>query len=387
MGGPYWLHKIVYFILLPFVWVFCKLRFNLKMALPPRAKGPCLIVANHNTDYDMLFVGCSFWRHMYFVGSEHIYRWGFLSKIIWLFFAPIARFKGSTDGASAMGILKALRKGRNVCIFAEGNRSFNGLTTPIHPTIGKLAKMGKANLVIYRLEGGYFTSPRWSTTLRRGQVKSVLTRMYTAEELRSMTPDEINAVVSEHIHEDAYALQDKRHVCYWGKKLAEGLETALYICPRCGGIQSLKGKEDDFICEKCGLKVHYTEYGYLQGENAPFRTVTEWDAWQSEEVARLVENAGDGILFSDEDQELKRIDADHNAEELCEGTLSMTRTALTIGSYTFPLEEISTLTMYGRQNLIFTVGSENYEIKSDHFRSARKYLRAYELLTGKPVTL
>ncbi len=387
MGGAYWFHRIIYRILIPFVWLFCKLRFNVKLAPPPKAKGPCLIVANHNTDYDMLFVGCSFWRHMYFVGSEHIYRWGFLSKLIWLFFAPIARFKGSTDGASAMAILKALRKGRNVCIFAEGNRSFNGLTTPIHPTIGKLAKMGKANLVIYRLEGGYFTSPRWSTTLRRGEVRSTLTHIYTKDELKNMTPEEINAAVTEHIREDAYAVQDKHHVSYWGKKLAEGLETALYICPTCGGIQTMKGEEDDFVCSRCGLQVRYSEYGYLEGDRVPFRTITEWDAWQSGEMERMIHSAGDEILFSDKGQSLRRIGQEHKAEELCVDELSMSRKELRIGSYVFPLEEITTFTMYGRQNLIFTVGGENYEIKSDHFRSARKYLRAYELLMEKPVTL
>ncbi len=387
MGGPYWFHKIIYAIFIFPVWLFCKLKFNLKTPKRPKVKGPCLVIGNHNTDFDMLFLGASFWKHMYFVGSEHIYRWGFVSKLIGLFFAPIARFKGSTDGASAMMILKNLRKGRNVCIFPEGNRSFNGLTTPVHPTIGKLAKRGKANLVIYRLEGGYFTSPRWATKLRKGEIRSVVAKVYTPEELSTMSADEICKAISDHIHEDAYAMQDARHIRYKGKNQAGGLETALYICPKCGGIQTMTGTGDTFTCAKCGLSARYTEYGYLEGENLPFTTVTQWDAWQSEKMETLVAAAGEAPLFSDDGVTLKRIDQDHNVEVAAEGAMSLSKTEFVVGEKRFPLEDIPVFTMFGRQNLIFTASGENYELRGSHLFSGRKYLRAFELLTGRPVTL
>ena len=37
------------------------------------------------------------------------------------------------DAQSAMQILRALRKGHNVCLFAEGNRSFSGRDRPRVP--------------------------------------------------------------------------------------------------------------------------------------------------------------------------------------------------------------------------------------------------------------
>lgn len=42
-----------------------------------------------------------------------------------------------------------------VCIFPEGNRSFNGLTGDILPTIGRVAGRCGMKLVTYRIEGGY----------------------------------------------------------------------------------------------------------------------------------------------------------------------------------------------------------------------------------------
>ena len=90
-----------------------------------------LVVANHNMDYDPILVSMAFDDHLYFVASEHVFRWGLLSRLLVWAFAPIARMKGTADAQSAMQILRTLRKGRNVCLFAEGNRSFNGVTGPI----------------------------------------------------------------------------------------------------------------------------------------------------------------------------------------------------------------------------------------------------------------
>ena len=385
MRALYLFHRIIYRILWYPVRLFTILFLHHKPAKLPHIKGPCLILANHNTDYDLLLVAAAFHRHMYFVGSEHIWRWGFASKLLQFFFAPIARVKGSTDGAAAMAILKHLRAGHNVCLFAEGNRSFAGVTTPIHPTVGRLAKMAKANLVIYRIEGGYFTQPRWGTSVRRGRLCTFLSRVYTPEELKTMSAGEVSEAITSHIHEDAYALQDKYHAVYRGKRLSEGLETALFLCPGCRGIQTLRTRDDAFQCERCGLSGHYTRYGYLEGNGVPFRTITQWDAWQDEELRHIVETPAAGDLFTDGGETLREVLPDHSTRIVDQGVISMSRTELRIGNTSFPLEEITDMAMFGRQNLAFTAGDRNYECRSDHFRSARKYLHAYGILRGKPL--
>ena len=85
--------------------------------------GPMLIVANHNADLDPVFLSMAFREHMYFVASEHIFRWGLWSKLIVALFDPISRSKGMTDARAALQILRRLKSGYNVCLFAEGNRS------------------------------------------------------------------------------------------------------------------------------------------------------------------------------------------------------------------------------------------------------------------------
>lgn len=142
------------FALLPYI----KRKFNLSAQVCD-IPGPCLILSNHNTNWDPFLLAAGFPRQMYFVASEHIFRWGFLAAVIHFLVNPIARMKGTTAGDTALTVLRRLKKGANVAIFAEGNRSFAGRTEDILPSTGKLARASGATLVTYRLDGGYFTSP------------------------------------------------------------------------------------------------------------------------------------------------------------------------------------------------------------------------------------
>ncbi|RXM21736.1 hypothetical protein EO238_27485, partial [Citrobacter sp. AAK_AS5] len=63
---------------------------------------------------------------------------------------------------------------------------------------------------------------------------------YSAETLERMTVDEILSLIRRDLHEDAYARQAENQTLYRGKRLAESLETALYVCPQCGRMGTLQ---------------------------------------------------------------------------------------------------------------------------------------------------
>lgn len=351
------------------------------------AVGPMLVVSNHNTDFDPIFVGMSFKEHMYFVASEHIFRWGIVSRLLNGVFAPIARRKGTTDAQAAMQIMRRLRAGQNVCLFAEGNRSFNGVTGPIFPATGKLARSAKAALVTYRMQGGYLLTPRWSTERRKGSVTGELVHVYTNDELRKMTDAEIETAITNDLYENAFERQRSLMLPYRGKRLAEGLENALYICPKCGAIGKLKGKGNSFRCD-CGLAVTYDEYGFFQGEDAPFETVLEWDKWQDEKLRSVVAGAKDSpetVLFFDEDQRLMRLGEDHGMTEVAYGKLTATLDGLAVGDNVIPFDTVSDMALVGRNNIVFSCGNLSYEIRAKkRFRCCgRKYLSLYNILKAQ----
>ena len=380
--------KLIHIIAWGLIWLpatlFVKAKLNFRATPAPDVKGPYIVIANHNSGWDPALVACSFRRQMYYVAGEHVLRWGLLSWIITTLLAPISRIKGTTDSAAAIGILKTLKAGANVCLFAEGNMSFSGRTCQIHPTVGRLVKMSGASLITYRLSGVYLARPRWSKKLRRGRTYGECINVYTPEMLKGMTAEQVYDAIAHDLHEDAFETQREKMSPYRGKGLAESLETALYICPECGGLATLKSEGDRLFCP-CGLDVRYTEYGFFEGGR--FSTVAEWDDWQKPELKRLCAEAGDEPIFSDEKQTLSRIGDDHTTEPVAEGTLAVYRDRLVIGDFSLPLDKITAIDIHGRENVVFSSDSVNYEIGSPFSRSGRKYVDACRVLTGSEVTI
>ena len=166
-------------------------------AEPCRVEGPCLIVANHVTNYDPLLLAMSFAdTPIRFVASEHIFRHGLISRLLEKLVAPIPRRKGAAGADTVRSVLRAIKDGETVCIFAEGDASWDGLTHPVFPATGKLARMAGVPLVTYRLEGGYLSLPRWSKKLRRGKMRGVIVGVYPPETLKAMKGPEITALIA-----------------------------------------------------------------------------------------------------------------------------------------------------------------------------------------------
>ncbi len=353
---------------------------------------PYIVLVNHNTDYDPLMVGVSFPRLLYYVASDHIFRWGFISKLIMFLVDPIPRMKAVTETETVKQILRRMKAGANVCIFAEGNRSFTGETGAIPESTGKLIKRSGVALITYRLDGGYFSSPRWSRTIRRGVMSGRKVREYSPEEIKNMTAAELNEAIKNDLYVNAYEEQRKHPIDYNGLKLAENLETALYLCPCCGNVATLKSQEDRFYCP-CGLDLRYTSKGYfvsLDGNLPPFSTVADWSRWQSTRVTELVTNikasAWDQPILSDKDQSLWLVNKARKSQFVGKGELYLYKDKISLvfedgKEQTFCLDQISDMAIHGQMVLIFSTSDrKSYEIKSNHPRSALKYRDYYEIL-------
>ena len=306
-------------------------------------------------------------------------RMGFLSKLVARYASVIQRVKGTTDAEAALQILRTLRKGRNVCMFAEGNRTFTGETLPIAPATAKLVKMSRSTLVTYRLTGGYLTTPRWSTHRRKGRMSGRPVGVYPPEELKGMSEGEILDLLKRDLYENAYETQAKGPVAFKGKALAETLETALYLCPKCHRIDTLHSEGDRFYCD-CGLSMTIDEYGFFRGEELPFTAPLDWDKWQEAEMEKLAKTLGEEAAFSDEGQTLNRKEDDHSLTPLTTGTMALYRDRLTLGEYTFPLHDLRGIGLIQRQGMVFSTADADYAVTATKLRCVRKYHTLFEYL-------
>ena len=375
-------HQLVYTLACPVIRVFLKWKFNYEYESLEEIEGPYLLLANHNLEMDPLLIGVAVNKQLYFVASEHITRKGIASWLLMRYLKPIIHKKGKQGIYTIKEMLKTLKAGTSVCIYPEGNRSFNGVTGEMMPTIGKVARKSGAKLVTYRIEGGYFTQPRWSKTLRKGKLKGRLMHVYSLEELKAMTDDEVNEAICKDLYEDAYATQKKERIAYKGKDLALGMETTVFSCPDCGRIGTLRSEGNHVFCS-CGFRAEYDVYGDLTDANSKKYTLTELDLLQRKNLESMVEHHQDATPLFTDDVTLYEIDVNHQCSGTTEGTLVAYKDRFECCGKVLSFERMQGVAIYSRNSMVLhQEGMDGHlEVKAgDHF-SALKYLYLYNLMT------
>lgn len=351
------------------------LHFRAKVESPP---GPFLLLSNHLTNQDPILVGSAFRPQMFFVASEHILRKGFISRLLEFIFSPIARQKGGNAASTVKGIIRTLRAGCNVALFPEGNRTWDGITGPIPPATAKLARSSGAYLVTYRMKGGYFTSPRWGgSRIRKGRMTGSIVGVYSPEELKAMSSDEVYQTICRDLYEDAWETQKADPVVYRGKDLAERLETFLFACPECGALHAMKSHGDRICCTKCGASSRYLETGMLEGDFR-FNTLLEWSHWQNGLIDGIIEAKTDGPIFSDDGVELQEIASAKEGKKLGRGKVSLFRDRLELpGGIVIPGIEISGVSIRGANEcFVGTSDGRSFQLNPERNGCMQKYVVA-----------
>jgi len=367
-------HRIYWKLIRPIGILFLKIKFGYRYEVAKDLPDNYIVLSNHTTDFDPIFVAASFPRQMYFIASEHITRWKRFYPILKHLFEPIIRQKGTVAAAAVIQALRKVKEGKSVCIFAEGVRSWDGLTGPILPSTGKVIKKAGCGLVTYKLTGGYFTSPNWSLTgnSRRGPVYGAPVGVYTAEQIAAMTVDEVNEIINRDLYEDAYATQLADPKPYRGKNLAQGLENLLYLCPQCGKMDTFHSQGDSVTCQDCGYELHYDQYGMLTG--GQYDTVRDLAAWLRQQTEQDVAvgkpyTAGEGTLSSIKKQQ---------ETLLARGPIEMTPDTLRCGDVEVAVNDMVDMAITGRHAIVFMARKVYYEMIPGSGFNAIKFLYYYQ---------
>jgi len=366
-------HKVLWAVVRPLAAAFVFLKFGYRYKVAKNLPDHYIVLSNHTTDFDPIFVATSFPKQMYFVGSEHISRWKLAYPLLKWGFQPILRYKGTSAASTVMEMLRALRKGANVCMFPEGARSWNGVTAPILPSTGKVVKSAKCGLVTYKIEGGYFASPNWSEKgTRRGRVRGSVVNIYSSEQLAGMSVNEINTIINRDLYEDAYKRQLESPAVYRGRQIAYRMENMLSHCPNCHIMDMLFSEKDTISCKACGHSFQYTEQGMLIGTEQ--QTLRELFEWQKEQTLL---DAANNIHYQASSAVLHTV-SDHVQTTLTQGKVIMNNEALTCGDISIRLSDMTDMAMHGRHALVFSVGDAYYELLLNNYDNALKFHLLYQ---------
>lgn len=125
------------------------------------ARGPVLLVANHQSNLDPPALGsCQlFRRHTDFIAKVGLFRSKLLGRYLEALNSVPIR-PGEPDTAAIKESLRRLEMGRAVMVFAEGSRTTDGQTQPFKRGIAVLLKRARCPVVPVAIEGSFDAWPR-----------------------------------------------------------------------------------------------------------------------------------------------------------------------------------------------------------------------------------
>ena len=373
-------HGIVRNILYFTLGTYTKIKYNIKIErFREQQKRPYLVLFNHQTAFDQFFVGMAFKGPVYYMASEDLFSNGFVSSIIRYLVAPIPIKKQTADVRAIMNCMRVAKEGGTIAIAPEGNRTFSGQTEYINPSIAPLAKKLGMPIALYRIEGGYGVHPRWSDVVRRGKMRGYVSEVIYPEEYENLTYDEL----TERIKIGLYVNEAESSSQFKHTRLAEYLERAIYYCPYCG-LSRFESRGDVIECKKCARRVRYMPNKELVGVgfDFPYRFVLDWYNAQSDFTNALdVGGYAEEPIFEDVVNLFevipykKKLSIEKNVIMQLYGNRIHIKSEKEDKIFSF--EDVSALTILGKNKLDIYIGKKIYQIKADKRCNALKYVHIY----------
>ena len=369
-------HKAVVFLLRYTLGIFTSLRYGIKIEkFRNQGKRPYLILLNHQTAFDQFFVGITFNRPVYYVASEDLFSMGWISDLIRWLVAPIPIKKQTTDLQAVKNCIKIAREGGTICIAPEGNRTYHGKSVYMKPSIASLAKKLKLPIAFFRIEDGYGVQPRWSDVIRKGRMKSYVSRVLEPEEYADMTPQQLSELIEKELSVDEARVTGE----FFHKNNAEFLERAMYVCPWCG-LSTFESHGDIISCQKCGRQIRHLPTKELEGVGCefPHRFVADWYEWQNDYINSTDLLAMTEMPVYEETAKVSLVHAYKNKEVLHEaGKIRLFGDRIEVHDRVLSFEALHAVTVLGKNKLNLYIDNEILQLKGSQRFNALKYVNFY----------
>ena len=217
-------------------------------------KEPCLILMNHSSFLDLKIASGIFYPRPYGIVSTYDTLMGkeLLMRLVGCF--PTQKFV--TDLTLIKDMEHLLKEKKvSVLMYPEAGYSFDGRTTLLPRKMGILLKKLGVPVVTVITKGAFARDPLYNgLQLRKVRVTADVTCMATAEEVKSKSVAELDALLDEAFSFDGFRWQQEAGVRITEPFRADGLNRILYKCPHCGAEGKAEGKGIHWTCGACGKR-------------------------------------------------------------------------------------------------------------------------------------
>lgn len=257
--------------------------------LGKQPESPAIVLCNHGSFIDFMFAETLLHksRPHFVVARLYFYHrvLGWLLRKLGCF--PKSMF--ALDTESTKNCLRVLRSGGILAMMPEARLSTAGRFEDIQETTYSFLKKSQVSVYTVKLQGDYFADPKWGKGLRRGAVvEAELDILFTAEQISKLSVGGIKAAVEQRLFYDEFRwLATRPEVRYRSRRLAEGLENVLTLCPRCGEKHTVFTKGREVLCKNCGKLTSMNDrYGFTGDFRFP--NFAQWYDWQKETLRQQI---------------------------------------------------------------------------------------------------
>ncbi len=377
-------HSVVVKIVKPFFKLFFKLKYNFSYKEYTLPKEGAFIICNHTSTMDPFFLSCGFDKNIYFMMSSDVFQKGFISKVIKYLINPIPKDKSNKSDIRAIrDSIKVAKENGNICVFPEGNRTFNGKLGNVDISISKLVKLLKKPLIICNIVGGYPSDPRWSNKRRKGKVELIHRKVLTYDEYKDFTNEELYQIIIDNLKVDDYSLM----IPFKGKRKAEYLESILYICPICHKKHQLSSYKNYIKCNCCSNEIEYCDDMSLKCKNEQFKFkyIYEWYDFQIDYIKK--ENYENKEVIYEDKMLMFEPLFYQKRKKIGEGKLSLYNDSFVFSNkekeIVMNFNDISAVTLLGRKKMNIYYLDKVYQFYYDRRTNLLKYMHLFYVIKNK----
>lgn len=356
-------HVFIRFILITFVWPIIRAMYGYKyQKFKLKKNEKYIILSNHQTTLDPVFVGVSFNKPLYYVSNDDLLHQKFKSKLLSYCFGIIGKAKGKSDFMTVKTMLQVLKENGSVCVFPEGNRTFSGRLCYINPAISKFVKGAKTPVVLYNIDGGYGVDPRWGLKRRKGHFRGYIKRILSVDEINNMSLEQLHQTITDELNIQTAPSSEE----YQSKNQAEKIERVLYICPECHKKNEISSSGNTFTCNACHTTWEYTNNLTITKDNKLYKysTVNAWYNYQIDDI-RNTDYTNNALIFKDKNILLYE-SVNHSVKKVIKkGEVALFGNELHVQDQIFKLEELTGVAASGKQQLMFRLNDCVYTIEND----------------------
>lgn len=246
-----------------------------------KPEGPAILLCNHGSFVDFIFATTLLRKYKPHFVIARLYFYD--KKVRWLL-RNIGGFPKSMfalDTESTKNCLRVLKSGELLAMMPEARLSTTGRFEDIQPGTYSFIKKSGVPVYTVKFNGDYFADPKWGKGFRRGAlVEAELDLLYTAEQVQTLSVAEIKQGIEKRLDYNEFEwLKSRPKLRYRSRRMAEGLENILSVCPLCGEAYTITTKKNKIFCEKCGYLTSLDRrYGFTG--DFRFENLAQWYDWR-----------------------------------------------------------------------------------------------------------